>query len=211
MYEASGKFPDSSGELYRWNKIQSTGFFDECLRVEADSFQGKYCTAMFTLEPLKSYEIQDDMAPSSTLNQNSWVANYQLPREWFVADDDSQSSSASAAAAGPVVKNPKSRPFKDPGYLLPFRLPSIGYCIPSSCSGDEFASALAQLVGRRAVRTPGGNSKAAEDAAADADGAKQQARQQYKAIVTLAGDNYCYTREMVESVPDFDAGDICYM
>ena len=195
MYESSGKFPESNGDLYSTEKIQSAGLFDECLRIQhdADEFRGKYCTAMFTLEPIKSYEIDEErtlLSGGSTIsmNTNNWVAMYQLP-QWFNSKDNK-------LVSGPVLKKPKKRPFKDSGSFLPFMLPSIGYCIPSSCSGEDFASALAQLVGQRAV----GNVSKGTDGQA-----------QYKSVVTLAGDNYCYTQDMVEAAPDFDAADIIYM
>lgn len=186
VFEASGKFPESGGQIYDLQKTHSTGLFDECLTVEAKwtdtAFQGKYCTAMFSLEAVKPYEID----PNSTerISYNNWVAAYQLP-QWFAGDN---------IAIGPRLKKPKKKIFSDSGSFLPFSLPSIGYCIPSSCSGADFASSLAQLVGKSAV----GN--------VTVDGKSHHA-----SVVTIAGDNYCYTRDMMDAAPNFDASSITFM
>ena len=193
MYASTGKFPETNGggELYSTEKLQSVGLFDECLSIDStpNKFKGKYCTAMFTLESIKAYEIDEESNSLMPLNgvKTNWIAMYQLP-QWF---------SAKQPVSGPVLKRPKKRPFKNSGfYFIPFTLPSIGYCIPSSCSGQDFASAVAQLVGQRAV----GNATSTVDG-----------QVQYKSIVTLAGDNYCYSEEVVKTAPKFDTIDLVYM
>jgi len=202
VYEATGKLPDSIGRFEKL-RTHSTGLFDECLMVKALNnqmndndqqqadiplFSGKYCTLMFQLEPVQFHEIERVKAENqkntysetnlNNWNQENWISAYQLPAEW---GKNHQLNNI-------TIKNPKIRPWDLPLQFPNNRLPSIGYCIPSSCTGEDFGRAVAQLVGKAILSNVTLEDKFYSNAS----------------IVTLAGENYCYSQEMTENGPNFD-------
>lgn len=186
MYETSGKFPKSYGKQGPQQNIRSisTGLFDECLTVEAQwsesNFQGQYCTAIFALEPVDKTDVMN----KSVINDN-WIAMYQLPH-WFVNNQESEQ----------MLKNPKTKSEDTTSHFYVLTLPSISYCIPSSCSGQDFATAVAEQVGRSVLTNVTSTGGLFYSSAS---------------IVTIAGDKYCYTRSTAEGTPDFDGSDIAVM
>lgn len=201
MYESTGKLPDSMG-MFDQERTQSTGLFDECLGVGVNypaisnslmpNFKGKYCTVSFTLESVQLNEVEDVTEALNWNEKDSWLASYQLPRQWFslkkLAEESTEMSRKRMK-----MKVPKMRSVKKFGQFPNYREPSIGYCIPSSCSGEDFGLSVAQLIGKTVLTNVTLEDKFYSNAS----------------IVTLASDNYCYTQEMVEydALLNFDTAD----
>ena len=186
MFESTGKWPESYG-IYSKIKTHSTGLFDECLAIHSNSIQGKYCTAIFTTEPVQSNEILFKNI-SKPFNYGNWIAQNQLP--WIFKH-------LSIGYYTALLKEPKYRPMLDTSgsQFSILQQPSVGYCIPSSCSGNDFATAVAQQVGQTAV----GN--------VSVGGIFH-----YTSIVTNAGDPYCFTaQQMGGYLKNFDGPDITMM
>ena len=55
-----------------------------------------------------------------------------------------------------------------------YQRPSVGFCLPSTCSAGDLTSAVAQLVGHRTIKG------------------------RRFSIVAIANENYCYTREKID-------------
>ena len=117
--------------------IPSPGLFDECLAIEAPSFQGKYCSVFFKREA----KIDDNILKVSNKGLNGDGKTY--------------------------------------------RLPQVGFCIPSSCSSSDLRSAVSQLIARKFNAT--------------------------SLAVTITDENYCYTQKKIDSAPQFDGPDIALM
>ncbi len=119
--------------------ILSPGLFDECLAIEAPSFQGKYCSAFFK----KEAKIDDNILKVSNRGLNGDGKTY--------------------------------------------RLPQVGFCIPSSCSLSDLRSAVSQLIASKSNATS------------------------FSLAVTITDENYCYTQKKNDSAPQFDGPDIAVM
>ncbi len=144
MYESSAKFPEG---WYGSSNPSAIGLFDECLSIHPpnQNFQGQYCTVFFKPVTLDGIELDEDVR-QERLN---WLTIYGLIGWWFNKD---------SALIEPKLFH------TDP---YPYVYPSIGFCIPSSCSAADFRSAVAQQVGV----FPMGN----------------------LSIATAADENYCFT------------------
>jgi len=70
-----------------------------------------------------------------------------------------------------------------------FKLPRVGFCIPSSCSSSDFRSSVSQMIDRKSLAVSNVNSS----------------------IVTINDENYCYTRNKIEQAAQFDGPDIAVM
>ena len=70
------------------------------------------------------------------------------------------------------IEHYTAEPYKN---MSNFRMPSVGFCLPSTCSAKDLRSAVAQLLDNR-------NSRGAN-----------------YSIVTLGSEDYCYTRQKIES------------
>jgi len=69
-----------------------------------------------------------------------------------------------------------------------FKLPRVGFCIPSSCNSSDLRSSVKQLVARQALTLNLTSS-----------------------IVVITDENYCYTQRKIDSVPQFDGLDIAVL
>lgn len=69
-----------------------------------------------------------------------------------------------------------------------FKLPRVGFCIPSSCSSSDFRSSVKQFVVRKALTLNLTSS-----------------------IVVITDENYCYTQRKIDSAPQFDGPDIAVL
>ncbi len=116
----------------------SAGLFDECLAIEAPSFQGKYCSTFFKKEAI--------------LDEN--------------------------------IFNVSNRGMNERGRQT-YRLPQVGFCIPSSCTSLDLRSAVSQLIASKSNGT--------------------------SFVVTITDENYCYTQKKMVSTPQFDGPDIAVM
>ena len=169
--------------LYGNGNFHSRGLFEQCLSVQSDwngvqSFQGKYCTVFFGSDIVLPGELEDASSLEKEENKESktnWVSILQF-LQWLYA--------------GPSLKEPK---VKDTDYYSQY-LPSLDYCIPSSCTVEDFRTSIAQLVGSRTI-----------------DNVTVDGVSYYTSMVTITDDNYCYTREKIATPPKFDGPDIAMM
>ena len=92
---------------------------------------------------------------------------------------------------GPKLRTPKVNDTNYDGVLLP----GIDFCIPSSCSANDFRRAVSEFVGQRVVRS-------------EVDELNETL---YYSIVTYAGEDWCHTRESVYKEHNFDGPDIAVM
>jgi hypothetical protein len=88
---------------------------------------------------------------------------------------------------GPRLKEPKVRNSD----LNSKNLMALDYCIPSSCSAQDFRSSVAQLVGSRVI----GNTT-------------YDGNFYYTSMVTINDENYCYTTEKIHTPPKYNGADI---
>ena len=176
MFGASGKLP---GGFYSSGNSAAPGLFEECLSSQGlgqnFSFKGQYCTVYFSVEDV----TEDELEQSSNKSSRNWLAIHQWEQLLF---------------NGPKLKNPKERN-GDLNTAFGF-LPSVGICIPSSCSALDFRSAVAQLVGHSSI----------------ANSTKEDSDQLiYKSVVTTTDEDYCFTQVKIDSSPSFDGPDIAVM
>ena len=124
VYESSAKFPEG---WFGSSNPSAFGLFDECLSIHPPNlnFQGQYCTVFFKPVYLDEIELEGQ----SRQERMNWLTIYGLIGWWFNND---------ATLIEPKIFN------TDP---YPYVYPSIGFCIPSSCSPSDFRSAVAQQVG----------------------------------------------------------------
>jgi hypothetical protein len=91
---------------------------------------------------------------------------------------------------GPKLKEPKVRDTD----LNSRYLAALDYCIPSSCTAQDFRLSIAQLIGSRAI-----------------DNTTYNDTNYYTSMVAVNDDNYCYTAEQIKATPNFDGPDIAVM
>ncbi len=170
MYESTGQFPE--GYIGGGN-VHAVGLFDECLSVntaleeqESDSsFQGQYCTVFFHVEPISPNEVDLEDEIHEEERAENWLFLYQLYQRLF--------------NESVPLKAPKVRETDVNSRFLP----SVGLCLPSSCSAEDVRSACAQQVGSSTIRAN-------------------------LSVVTVTDDRYCYTKAKVDASPDLNGADI---
>lgn len=175
MFESTGKLPEG---LFGSGNLHANGLFEECIRVQADwtntSFQGKYCTVYLDSELVMPWELAEEteQIPEDRTNVLSifeslvWLYN------------------------GPTLKQPKVR---DTDIYSKY-LSSIDFCIPSSCTMEDFRSAVAELIGSRAI-----------------DNVTYNGESFYTAMVSITDERHCYTKESLAATPKFNGADIAVM
>ena len=142
--ESTGQLPPG---LFGSSNIHAEGLFDECIAIRAPEFNGQYCTVFFKPTDVDESDI--------------------LPPPKHPVDDPSDRSNFITifqilGLMSPDRVEPKVA-LADPGTYI---LPSISFCLPSSCSADDLGQAVAQLVGSYVI----GN----------------------KSFVTVADEQYCF-------------------
>ena len=174
VFESIAQIPESdySGSYH------ARGLFDECIEAKASwnntEFSGQYCTVFFRTEKVLPEEL-DETNPATENKRNSWMSIFQfLP--WVYN--------------GPILKEPKAR---DTDYYSR-QLLSMDYCIPSSCSAEDFRSSIAQLIGSKTI-----------------DNITYDGVIYYNSMVTLTDERYCYTQEKTEAASNLDGLDIAVM
>jgi hypothetical protein len=177
VYESTGKFPEA---LYYSGNFHGLGLFDECVAVQADwtntSFQGKYCTVFFDSDLVMPEELEEENpVTGDEMQRTNWVGILQV-LEWLYN--------------GPKLKEPKVRDTD----LNSRYLAALDYCIPSSCTAQDFRLSIAQLIGSRAI-----------------DNTTYNDTNYYTSMVAVNDDNYCYTAEQIKATPNFDGPDIAVM
>lgn len=131
VYESTGKLPEA---LHYSGNLHGQGLFDECLSVQAywtnTSFQGQYCTVFFDSALVVPWELEEEGSENNEAKGNNWVGVLQA-LEWLYD--------------GPKLKQPKVRDTdRNSRYLA-----ASDYCIPSSCTAEDFRLSIAQLHDRK--------------------------------------------------------------
>jgi hypothetical protein len=177
VFESTGKLPEAwhgSGNLH------GLGLFDECLSVghwAEMPFHGQYCTVFFDSALVMPWELEEPSpkkinSENNEMQRNNWVGILQGLELLY---------------NGPRLKEPKMRS-SDPNSK---NLMALDYCIPSSCSAQDFRSSVAQLVGSRVI----GNTT-------------YDGNFYYTSMVTINDENYCYTTEKIHTPPKYNGADI---
>ena len=126
MQESTGDLPPG---LFGSNNIHADGLFDECLAVRAPGFNGQYCGVFFQPVAVDQSEI---LSPSESVdNENqdersNFITVFQLLG--FLGPDRVQPKVSVADA-------------------YTYTLPSVSFCLPSSCSASDLGQAVAELIG----------------------------------------------------------------
>lgn len=142
--DASGSFSreyyDSGSEVRQVN-----GLYDECLAIRAPSgFTGKYCKAYFkpvavnassgTFEPLNFLWKKQQPMP---ITLNSIFTLVQFLGLFFASHAD---RSEFSSRVSPIALQENKR-----------NLPSVAFCVPSSCSAEDVGRSLSQQMGKYLV------------------------------------------------------------
>ena len=172
MYESTGSYPDG---LFDSLNVHAVGLFDECLNIrppEPLNFTGKYCTVFLNSDPL-DYPISHKTAPSFPFKPKKDLRTGILafPQYLHFLLGSTEVVPERVADAYPSV----------------WGEPSIGICLPSSCSYNDLRASVAQMVGTFVV---------------DIGGLKES-------IVTITDDNFCFSDS--DPAPEFDGADIAVM
>ena len=180
VFESTGKLPEA---LHGNDNLHGLGLFDECLTVGSGSempFEGKYCTVFFDSALVMPWELEETKTIKNNLDgnemqRNNWVGILQGLELLY---------------NGPRLKEPKVRD-SDPNSK---NLIALDYCIPSTCTAEDFRSSVAQLVGSRVI----GNTTYDDNF-------------YYTSMVTINDENYCYTTEKIHAPPKYNGADIAVM
>lgn len=144
MQESSGQLPPG---LFGALNFQADGLFDECKAVRAPVFNGQYCKVFFKNAPVNQTDIISRISPDEEYDERSnFITIFQILGQLLGSDRVEPKMSG----VGPYT----------------FVLPSISFCLPSSCSADDLGKAVAQLVGSYVIAN--------------------------NSIVTLTDEQYCF-------------------
>lgn len=162
MLESSADLP--AGIIGNEN-YHAEGLFDECLDIRsvADRFSGQYCTIFFKTAPVDSSEIidgdQDAFKSASMTN---------ILRQALGFED---------------TIRVKPKPIDRDPWALWFNYPSLGLCLPSSCSASDLGESFANLIGQYIIAN--------------------------QSIVVIADEEFCFSKD--HDPPAFDGADIAAM
>jgi hypothetical protein len=159
--ESTGGFPEG---LFGALNTHSVGLFDECLAVRAPDFQGQYCTAHFYTGQVPD-NVHEKRASSS--ERSNWL-------NWFQLIELYLNVTGTLVEVDPQVS--------DITYTS-FSLSSVGVCIPSSCTANDFRQSIAQLVGGFALNN--------------------------QSVVTATDERSCHVDN--QQAPSFDGPDIAVL
>lgn len=144
VQESSGQLPPG---LFGALNFQADGLFDECKAVRAPVFNGQYCKVFFKNAPVNQTDIVSRISPDEEYDERSnFITIFQILGQLLGSDRVKPKMSG----VGPYT----------------FVLPSISFCLPSSCSADDLGKAVAQLVGSYVIAN--------------------------NSIVTLTDEQYCF-------------------
>ena len=171
VHESSGQYPEGLiGSL----EMSAMGLFDECLAVRAPTgFQGKYCSVFFSTTNVTtgSKDENEDLAfEAGQDGRANWITFYQILQLLNLL---------SPGSLQPIEPKVSDFPITFSVYFTP----SIGFCIPSSCSMEDFRTAVAQLVGSYAANG--------------------------QSVLTITDDRFCFVDS--NDPPDFDGPDIAVL
>ena len=167
MYESSGQLPPG---LFGAGNYHADGLFDECQAVRSSSvFNGQYCSVYFKPAAVDQSEIIP--APPSSFEER------QEGRSNFITIFQILGILGQISGADRV--EPKLSGINSATYILP----SISFCLPSSCSAADLGQAVAELVGSYIIAN--------------------------YSIVTVTDEPYCFNDNV--DPPSFDGPDITVM
>lgn len=151
--------------MFGAGNVHADGLFDECLAVRAPSFDGQYCSVFFKPALVDKSELVPPDPPDENSRSN-FITIFQL---FGILGQISGSGRVEPKLSG-----------ADSGTYV---LPSVSFCLPSSCSAADLGQAVAELVGPYVF----GN----------------------YSIVTVTDEQYCFKEE--RDPPTFDGPDITVM
>ena len=165
MKESSGKVPVG---LFGSGNLHADGLFDECLAVRAPNFDGQYCTAYFKAEPVTESEII--WSPEAAYKED--------------AEERSANFVTLLNLLGFLSPNTgRVEPKVETADEITYALPSISFCLPSSCSAQDLGQAVAELIGSYIIAN--------------------------YSIVTVTDERYCFKEN--KDLISFDAPEITVM
>lgn len=157
VQESSGQLPPG---LFGSFNVQADGLFDECQAVQAPHFNGQYCKVFFKTAPVD----QSELLPPEELNERSnYITFFQILGK-FLGSDRVEPKFAEASS-------------------YTYMLPSISFCLPSSCSATDLGQAVGELVGSYVIAN--------------------------KSVVTVTDEQYCFKED--NEPPPFDSATITVM
>ena len=158
MKESSGSLPIG---FYGLGNYRADGLFDECLAVRAPNFDGEYCTIFLKPVPVNLSEVANEtLAMSSTENRQNLISVLQI--------------------LGQLSGPEKVKPRVEGATVSVAFLPSISFCLPSSCTAQDLGQAVAQLIGSYVIAN--------------------------HSIVIIADEGFCF--EHTDKPKEFDGADI---
>jgi hypothetical protein len=125
VQESTGDLPPG---LFGSYNIHADGLFDECLVVRAPGFDGQYCSVFLQPVAVDQSEILPPSESTSNEDQEriNFITIFQL-----------------LGLLGPDRVEPKV----STADAYTYTLPSISFCLPSSCSAADLGQAVAELIG----------------------------------------------------------------
>lgn len=163
VQESSGHLPHG---IFGSDNIHADGLFDECLSIRAPFFNGKYCTVFFkstSINPQEIISVEDTNQTGVTELSNVLTLIHLLG---LTSGSDRVEPQLSVADSGTSM------------------LPSISFCLPSSCSAEDLGQSVAQQIGSYIFANN-------------------------KSIVTVADPGYCF--EDLRTPNSFDGAEITVM
>lgn len=161
MKESSGNLPPG---LFGSDNIHADGLFDECLAVRAPGFNGQYCSVFFKPIPVDQSEI---LSSSESFNDNNEGRSNFITIFQLLGFRGSYRVEPKLSVADPYT------------YILP----SVSFCLPSSCSATDLGQAVAELIGSYVIAN--------------------------YSIVTITDEQYCFKAN--DDPPTFDGATITVM
>jgi hypothetical protein len=153
VQESSGDLPPG---LFGSNNIHADGLFDECLAVKAPGFNGQYCSVFFKPTVIDQSEI---LPPESHKSYHEGRSNF-ITIFQLLGFSGSDRIEPKLSVADPYT------------YILP----SVSFCLPSSCSADDLGQAVAELIGSYVIAN--------------------------YSLVTVTDEQYCFKEN--DELPNFD-------
>lgn len=149
-------------------------------------FRGQYCSVFIDIDALFPNETDfngdtgqtSPLIPLPSAQQRDYWLNLAQLIQLFTG--------------GPKVLEPRQRATD----ITSPSLPSVDFCIPSSCSVEDFRSAVASIIGKETFA----------NATDEATG-----QLYFLSLVALASQDYCFTEESITATPVFDGPDIAVM
>lgn len=162
MQESSGQLPPG---LFGSFNFQADGLFDECQAIQAPSFNGQYCKVFFKTASVNQSEIlpQKSTSENEQTGRSNFITIFQLLGRFLATDRVDPKWS---------VADPYSH-----------ILPSVSFCLPSSCSAADLGQAVAELIGSYVIAN--------------------------KSIVTITDEQYCFKES--NNPPALDGATITVM